>query len=118
MAGRRSTRTGRRVLLAVAAAVILVGVVIVATVPRGEPEASVAVDTAGGIHYPVGDLFDYNGPTLLVSRLLYKPEYSVEHTLAAYDAVLDAVRQQGIERSRLVVSSDPDAIGIESRTTQ
>ncbi len=64
-------------------------------------EQQIAVDTGGGIHYPVGDLFDYNGPTLLVSRMLYKPEYSPEQMLAAYDDVLDAVRQQGIERDEL-----------------
>jgi zinc protease len=64
-------------------------------------EQQIAVDTAGGIHYPVGDLFDYNGPTLLVSRMLHKPEYSAEQALAAYDAVLDAARQHGIESDEL-----------------
>ena len=37
----------------------------------------------------------------MVSRILYKPEYSPEQALAAYDAVLDAVRQKGIERDEL-----------------
>jgi zinc protease len=64
-------------------------------------EQQIAVDTAGGIHYPIGDVFDYNGPTLLVSRLLYRPEYSAEQALAAYDAVLEAVRQEGIEPGEL-----------------
>jgi zinc protease len=64
-------------------------------------EQQIAVDTAGGIHYPVGDLFDYNGPTLLVSRVLYKPEYTSEQALAAYDAILEEVRQQGIDRDEL-----------------
>jgi len=31
-------------------------------------EQQIAVDAEGGIHYPVGDLFDYNGPTLMVTR--------------------------------------------------
>ena len=64
-------------------------------------EQQIAVDTAGGIHYPVGDLFDYNGPTLLVSRVLHKPEYSSEQALQAYDAVIDAVCQDGIEQDEL-----------------
>ena len=64
-------------------------------------EEQIAVDTAGGIHYPVGDLFDYNGPTLLVSRVLHKPEYSSDQALEAYDAVIDAVCQQGIEQDEL-----------------
>lgn len=64
-------------------------------------EKQIAVDTGGGIQYPVGDLFDYNGPTLLVSRVLHKPEYNSEQSLAAYDAVIDAVRQHGIDRDEL-----------------
>jgi len=64
-------------------------------------EKQIAVDTGGGIQYPVGDLFDYNGPTLLVSRVLHKPEYNSEQALTAYDAVIDAVRQHGIERDEL-----------------
>jgi predicted Zn-dependent peptidase len=64
-------------------------------------EQQIAVDASGGIHYPVGDLFDYNGPTLMVSRFLYKPEVSDDQALAAYDAVLDAVREKGIEGDEL-----------------
>ena len=61
-------------------------------------EQQIAVDTEGGIHYPVGDLFDYNGPTLMVTRILHKPEYSADQTLAAYDAVLDEMKQKGNHR--------------------
>jgi predicted Zn-dependent peptidase len=64
-------------------------------------EQQIAVDASGGIQYPVGDLFDYNGPTLMVSRLLYKPEVSDDQALAAYDGVIDAVRQQGIDSDEL-----------------
>ena len=64
-------------------------------------EKQIAVDTAGGIQYPVGDLFDYNGPTLLVSRMLYKPEYTADQALAAFDAVIEDVRQNGIELDEL-----------------
>lgn len=64
-------------------------------------EKEIAVDTAGGIQYPVGDLFDYNGPTLVVSRVLHKPEFSSEKSLEAYDAVIDAVCQHGIDQDEL-----------------
>ena len=37
----------------------------------------------------------------MVTRILHKPEYSVEQTIAAYDAVLDEVREKGIEREEL-----------------
>jgi predicted Zn-dependent peptidase len=59
-------------------------------------EQQIGVDASGGIHYPVGDLFDYNGPTLIVSRVMYKPEVSDDQALAAYDAVVEAVREKGI----------------------
>ena len=64
-------------------------------------EQQIAVDAEGGIHYPVGDLFDYNGPTLMVTRLLHKPEFSADQTIAAYDAVLDQIKEQGIQSGEL-----------------
>ena len=64
-------------------------------------EQQIAVDAEGGVHYPVGDLFDYNGPTLMVTRIMHKPEHSAEETIAAYDAVLDGVKQKGIEEAEL-----------------
>ena len=63
-------------------------------------EQQIAVDAEGGIHYPVGDLFDYNGPTLMVTRLLHKPEYSADQTIAAYDQILDEMKQKGMTSRR------------------
>jgi predicted Zn-dependent peptidase len=59
------------------------------------------VDAEGGIHYPVGDLFDYNGPTLMVTRILHKPEYSVDQTIAAYDQIIDEMKEKGITAEEL-----------------
>jgi zinc protease len=64
-------------------------------------EQQIAVDASGGIHYPVGDLFDYNGPTLMVSRMLYKPEVSDDEALAAYDGVVESVCEKGIDSDEL-----------------
>jgi zinc protease len=64
-------------------------------------EQQIAVDAEGGIHYPVGDLFDYNGPTLMVTRILHKPEYSVDQTLAAYDQIIDEMKEKGIKAEEL-----------------
>ena len=64
-------------------------------------EKQIAVDAEGGIHYPVGDLFDYNGPTLMVTRIMHKPEHSAEETLAEYQNVLDEVKQKGIGEGEL-----------------
>lgn len=45
MTARRSATTGRRVLLAVGAATLVIGGLIVATVPRGEQEGAVTAET-------------------------------------------------------------------------
>ncbi len=73
-------------------------------------EKQIAVDAEGGIHYPIGDLFDYNGPTLMVSRLLHKPEYSVDQTIAAYDEVIDQIKENGIHPADL----DPIKVKFQS----
>jgi zinc protease len=55
-------------------------------------EKQIAVEADGGID----DLFGYNGPTQMVTRILHKPEYSSEATLAAFDAVIGEVQQKAI----------------------
>jgi predicted Zn-dependent peptidase len=64
-------------------------------------EKQVAVDSEGGIHYPLGDVFDYNGPMLMTTRLLHKPEFSAEQTIAEFDAVIRGVQEQGIAADEL-----------------
>jgi zinc protease len=60
-------------------------------------EKQVAVEADGGID----DIFGYNGPTQMTTRILHKPEYSSEQTLAAFDAVLREVREKGIAAEEL-----------------
>ena len=60
-------------------------------------EKQIAVEADGGID----DLFGYNGPTQMVTRILHKPEYSSEDTLAAFDSVVNAVQQSGIGEDEL-----------------
>ncbi len=64
-------------------------------------EKQIAVDTEGGIHYPMGDVFDYNGPTQLVTRAYYKPECSAEQTIGEFDAVIREVQEKGIDADEL-----------------
>jgi predicted Zn-dependent peptidase len=64
-------------------------------------ERQIAVESGGGINYPVGDLFDYNGPTLMVTSIFHKPEYSSEATLAAYDEVIREIRDNGMTADEL-----------------
>jgi len=60
-------------------------------------EKQIAVEADGGID----DIFGYNGPTQMTTRILHKPEYSDEQTLAAFDAVIGDVREKGIGEEEL-----------------
>jgi zinc protease len=48
-----------------------------------------------------GDVFEYNGVSQLGTRLIHKPEVTSEQMLAAYDAIVQEVREKGIEPSEL-----------------
>jgi zinc protease len=60
-------------------------------------EKQIAVEAGGG----VDDIFGYNGPTQMVTRILHKPEYSSHATVAAFDAVIQEVRERGISEEEL-----------------
>ena len=60
-------------------------------------EKQIAVEVDGGID----DLFGYNGPTQMVTKILHKPEFSGESTLAAFDAVLGEMQQTGVSPDEL-----------------
>jgi zinc protease len=60
-------------------------------------EKQIAVEADGGID----DIFGYNGPTQMVTRILHKPEYSSEKTLAEFDAVIRDVQDAGIGEDEL-----------------
>ena len=60
-------------------------------------EKQIAVEADGGID----DLFGYNGPTQMTTRILHKPEYSSEAALAAFDAVILEVQEKGISADEL-----------------
>ncbi len=60
-------------------------------------EKQVAVEADGGID----DIFGYNGPTQMTTRILHKPEYSSEKTLAEFDAVIQEVQEKGISEDEL-----------------
>ena len=60
-------------------------------------EKQIAVEADGGID----DLFGYNGPSQMTTRILHKPDFSGEQTLAAFDAVLREVQEKGISADEL-----------------
>jgi predicted Zn-dependent peptidase len=60
-------------------------------------EKQIAVEADGGID----DLFGYNGPAQMTTRILHKPEYTAEQTLDAFDAVIAEVKDKGITGEEL-----------------
>jgi predicted Zn-dependent peptidase len=60
-------------------------------------EKQLAVEADGGID----DIFGYNGPTQMTTRILHKPEIGSEATLAAFDAVIRAIQEKGIRKTEL-----------------
>jgi zinc protease len=60
-------------------------------------EKQIAVEADGGID----DLFGYNGPTQLTTRIFHKPEISSEATVEAFDAVIREVQEKGISQDEL-----------------
>ena len=60
-------------------------------------EKQIAVEADGGID----DIFGYNGPTQMTTRILHKPEFTSEATLAAFDAVIREMREKGISGPEL-----------------
>jgi zinc protease len=60
-------------------------------------EKQVAVEADGGID----DIFGYNGPTQMTTRILHKPEYSSKATLAEFDAVIRELQEKGISEDEL-----------------
>jgi predicted Zn-dependent peptidase len=60
-------------------------------------EQQIAVELDGGID----DIFGYNGPTQMVTRIIHKPEFSSQQTLDAFDTVIREVQQNGISEDEL-----------------
>src|SRR5207245_7931879 len=60
-------------------------------------EKQIAVEADGGPEC----LFGYNGPSQMTTRILHKPEYSGEAALAAFNAVIHQVQEEGIGADEL-----------------
>ncbi|HMD31212.1 MAG TPA: pitrilysin family protein [Candidatus Acidoferrales bacterium] len=64
-------------------------------------EKQMALEAEGGIHYPMGNVFDYNGPMQMVTRILHKTEFTPEQVLAAFDEVIAALREKPLPDAEL-----------------
>jgi zinc protease len=60
-------------------------------------EKQIAVEADGGID----DIFGYNGPSQMTTRILHKPEYTAEQTLAAFDQAMREIQEKGVIEDEL-----------------
>ncbi len=58
-------------------------------------EKQVALSVDGGVNWPLGNPFEYNGPTLMVSFIVYPPNVTEGQVLAAYDATINELATKG-----------------------
>jgi predicted Zn-dependent peptidase len=58
-------------------------------------DKKVALEVNGGVNFVFGNPFEYDGPTLLTSFIIYPPNLQADDVLAAYDAALSGLAAQG-----------------------
>jgi predicted Zn-dependent peptidase len=59
------------------------------------------VNLQGGLNWPLGDAWDFDGPTLFVLFGLYKPQFEVEAVIAGIDAEIAGVVRKGVTPAAL-----------------
>jgi len=74
-------------------------------------EKEVALEVSGGVNWPLGNAFDYNGPVLLSTFIVYPTNRKESEVLSAYDAVIAELATKGpareeLERIRAKMRSD------------
>ncbi len=58
-------------------------------------DKQVALSVDGGVNWPLGTPFEYNGPTLMVSFVVYPPNITEDQLLAAYDGAIKELIDKG-----------------------
>ena len=56
---------------------------------------------SGGINYPLGNMFDINGPTLWMSSLFHDRGKSADEILKAFDAEVESLRTTPVDQATL-----------------
>ena len=74
-------------------------------------QKQVAFSVDGGVNWPLGNPFEYNGPTLMTSLIVTAPNVKQEAVLAAYDEAIADLARIGpataeLERIRAKMRSD------------
>ena len=74
-------------------------------------EKQVALSVDGGVNWPLGTPYEYNGPTLMTTFIVYPPNAKEEQVVAAYDATVKELAEKGPsqeELSRIVAKMRSD----------
>jgi len=58
-------------------------------------DKKVALEVQGGVNFVFGNPFEYDGPTLLASFIIYPPNLKADEVLSAYDAVMNDLATHG-----------------------
>jgi zinc protease len=58
-------------------------------------DKQVALSVDGGVNWPLGTPFEYNGPTLMTSFVVYPPNITQDKVMAAYDATVKELADKG-----------------------
>ena len=58
-------------------------------------EKQVALSVDGGVNWPLGTPFEFNGPTLMTSFIVYPPSITEDQLLAAFDANIRDLTEKG-----------------------
>ena len=58
-------------------------------------------EVSGGINYPLGGMFDVNGPTLWMVSLFHDRDRTADQVLAAFDAQVEALRTTPVDQATL-----------------
>lgn len=58
-------------------------------------DKQVALSVDGGVNFVFGTPYEYNGPTLMTSFVVYPPNVTEDQVLAAYDATIQDLAQKG-----------------------
>jgi predicted Zn-dependent peptidase len=58
-------------------------------------DKQVALSVDGGVNWPLGTPFEFNGPTLMTSFIVYPPNVTQDKVIAAYDATIKDLADKG-----------------------
>jgi predicted Zn-dependent peptidase len=77
-------------------------------------DKQVALSVDGGVNWPLGTPFEYNGPTLMTSFIVYPSSVSEDQLLAAYNATIKDLIDKGPSQrdvDRIITKMRSDSYG-------